>query len=244
MDEERRTKVAIVGFAPSWNQAPFADESYEIWGLNELYKLFQKHPGTRADRWFEIHSRQSPSKNKPEHIGWLKSAPIPIYMWEEYEDIPNSVKFPKDDIVKWLEDQGYYGAKYFTNSISWMIAYALYEGFEEIAIYGVDMAQDSEYQHQRPSCEYIIGICEGRGVKVTIPADSDLLKTGLLYGFETDNSMRIKMKSRMKELEGRKKGLLQQKLQLQQQLQQMEFGLQQIAGAQEDIKYWLTNWTV
>lgn len=138
-------RVYIVGFAPTWNQTPFEDQDAEVWALNEFYKLMEKHPGARADRWFEIHSRNSPSKNTEEHIGWLKQAPIPVYMWEHYDDIPSSVRFPKEEIVNWLREKGFNGARYFTNSISWMIALALYEGFEEVHVYGVDMATDSEY---------------------------------------------------------------------------------------------------
>lgn len=134
-----RTKVAIVGFAPGWQQAPFKDESFEIWTLNEAYKMLPQVEGAGADRWFEIHSRQSPSKNKEEHINFLKQCPVPLYMWDHYDDMPNSIKFPKDEIVS------LFGTSYFTNSISWMIAMAIYEGFETIHVYGVDMAQNDEY---------------------------------------------------------------------------------------------------
>jgi hypothetical protein len=79
---------------------------------------------------------------------------------------------------------------YFTNSISYMIALAIYEKYEEIGIYGVDMATggfdtpNGEYAHQRPSCEYYIGIAVGRNIKVTVPSSADLLKTRFLYGPE------------------------------------------------------------
>ena len=91
-----KKKVAIVGFASNWQDAPWADEECEIWGLNELYMYFQKIPQkARADRWFEIHSRHSPTKGIPEHQDWLRKCPIPVYMHEHYEDIPNSVPYPK-----------------------------------------------------------------------------------------------------------------------------------------------------
>ena len=46
------------------------------------------------------------------------------------------------------------------------------------------MAVGSEWQNQRPSCEYFIGMAEGMGIKVTIPDEADLLKTRFIYGFE------------------------------------------------------------
>jgi len=100
----------------------------------------------------------------------LNQLPCPIYMQRHHEDIPNSVAFPIELFREVFGD-------YFTCTASYMIAMAIYEGYEEIHIYGVDMAADTEYASQRPSCEYFIGIAEGKGIKVVIPLDSDLLKT-------------------------------------------------------------------
>jgi hypothetical protein len=98
-------------------------------------------------------------------------------MQRHFNDIPCSVPFPR----KVLEEK--YGA-YFTNTISWEIALATHIGVEEIHIYGVNMATDIEYQSQRPSCEYYIGLARGKGTKVYIPPESDLLKAFYSYGFE------------------------------------------------------------
>ena len=34
---KRNDKVAIVGFAPTWNQTPFKDSTFDIWACNEFY---------------------------------------------------------------------------------------------------------------------------------------------------------------------------------------------------------------
>jgi hypothetical protein len=228
----KTNKVAIVGFAPTWKDAPFGDESWEIWGINDLYKYLQRIPNGRANRWFEIHSRYSPSKNKPDHIGWLQKAPIPIYMWEHYDDIPGSFPYPYREIVKWLEEKGSNGSRYFTNQISWMMALAWYEGFEEIGVYGVNMATDSEYGHQRPSCEYLIGKMEQAGVRVTLPAECDLLKPpgGHLYGFETDNKARLTNKARINDVKKRNGPLYKQLLGVHSQLEKTEKRLSFLDG--------------
>jgi hypothetical protein len=241
--KRKKDKCYIVGFAPSWKMTPFTDPDAEVWCLNEFYKLLQQVPGGKADRWFEIHSRVSPSKNKPEHIGFLQNCPVPLYMWEHYDDMPNSIRFPKDEIVKWLEDQGKLGAKYFTNTISWITAMAMWMGFKEIHVYGVDMATDSEYQGQRPSSEYFIGLAEGLGIKFYIPDESDLMKCAGLYGFETDNQMRVKMKNRIKDLEENRKKAYGDKQKLEMQLHQIEAAIMRMDGAIEDSKFWLKNWT-
>jgi|GEM_PF-1510383 len=196
-------KVAIVGFANSWNKAPYNDPSFEIWGINELYKYLQSIPNGRADRWFEIHDiRNSPSKQRPEHQKWLKSAKIPIYTWDHYDDMPGTVPYPKDDILNKLKEVVPFGYRYFTNQISWMIALAWYEGFKEVHIYGVNMATDSEYSFQRPSVESWVFFLQCMGIKYYQPPECDLLSNpgGLLYGFESDNKACVLVKQRITDL--------------------------------------------
>ena len=174
-------KVAILGFAPHYDKAPFNDESFEIWGLNDLYQFIP-----RWTRWFDIHDREIHKIDETyvtradgsSHIDGLKGLNCPVYMVKHYDDIPNSVAFPIEAACE------YFNTRYFTNTISMMIALAVMEGFTEIHIYGVDMSVGVEYQEQRSSCEYFIGYARGMGIKVYLPPESDLLQTAFLYGFE------------------------------------------------------------
>jgi hypothetical protein len=75
---------------------------------------------------------------------------------------------------------------YFTNSISYMLAMAIDEGYQVIHVYGVDMAQDTEYGTQRPSCEFFLGVAVGRGIQIYVPKTSDLLKVRWMYGYEDE----------------------------------------------------------
>lgn len=192
-------KAAIVGTAPSSRDlAPFTDESWEIWGVSNVYGQIPKW-----DRWFELHNLESRKNEQeyPGHYDWLKKQTTPVYMQQRHEEIPASVEYPKQEI---LDEFG----GYFTNSVSYMIALAIHEGATEIGIYGVDMAINdvgghSEYAHQRPSCEYFIGLAVGRGIKVDIPRESDLLKVGRLYAYETAGVFALKARVRMKELQKR-----------------------------------------
>lgn len=159
-DKRKRDKVAIVGFASHWNKANFEDQQYEIWGLNELYDVIPWKQASEQGRlrWFEIHSRVMRDESNPfvdfkhsrvnNHAERLTQLQCPVYMQEFYDDVPNSVRYPIERIrskfrVPWLD----YGEprSYITNSISFMIALAIDMGFKEISIYGVDMAQGTEY---------------------------------------------------------------------------------------------------
>lgn len=183
-------KVAIVGFANSKDQAPYDDPSFEIWSCNNLHDFIP-----RTDRIFQIHKREETEKylhGVPgrDHMEYLKKFEGTVYTIEKWEDVPGSVAYPLDKMVEEFgiprSVKGDLKDAYFTNSISFMIALAIHEGFGEIHVYGVDMAVMTEYSEQRPSCEYYLGIAVGRGIKVYIPPESDLLKTRFTYGFQDE----------------------------------------------------------
>lgn len=189
-------KIAILGYAtPSLWRAPFNDPSWEIWGLNQLYTQIP-----RWDRWFELHSREVCERipDSAAYAKWLKEQTKPIYMIQQYTDIPACVPYPKDAILKQF-------GGYFNNTISWQIALALHEGVDRIGLYGVDMAIGTEYSHQRPSCEYFIGMARGMGVQVDIPVECDLLKTAYLYGFEDEPEVLLRLQSQREELRTRQR---------------------------------------
>jgi len=167
-------KIAIVGFArPHRDEAPFQDPSWEIWGVNDAWSFMP-----RSDRWFEVHSRpihEWELRRAQGHLDFLASYQGPVYMIEHYDHIPSSVEFPLADVIEDI------GRVYLTSSIAYMLALAIHEKVDELGLWGVDMASQSEYGHQRPCCEYLIGLAEGRGIKVTLP-DSCKLLVGKLYG--------------------------------------------------------------
>lgn len=190
-------KVAIVGTAETKMQAPYNDSSFEIWGVNNLYPHIP-----RATRWFEIHDISFDGKNylrrgsadfRGQNVSdylinmgqWTAKQNCPVYMQQKWGNlIPTATEYPLKEILE------YFPNKYFTNTVSYMIALAIMEDFDEIQLFGIDMAVDTEYNHQRPSVEYFLGFfdgvrkAKGKSNVVYIPPQSDLLKTRFLYGFE------------------------------------------------------------
>ncbi len=189
-------KVAIVGTSHSWMLAPFDDPSVEIWGVNNAFINIGKK---RKTRWFDVHfiehrpdawyrrwKKDFRGQLVSKYIEDLAKLDCPVYMQQEWPEIPNSKRFPVEKVIQ------YFG-KYITNSISMQMAYALCEGFGEIQIWGVDMSAGTEWAYQRPNAEYFMGIAVGLGVKVVVPAESDLLKTLFMYAYEEkDKSTWIK----------------------------------------------------
>ncbi len=181
----KKEKLAIIGCADSKSEAPWhLTEEFEFWGVNNLFLTFQK-PFTR---WFDIHQFTQEGgkwfrRGKPDFRGMpvdkylenLGKLPWPVYMQQLHPLVPNAIQFPFAAMVQAF-------GSYFTNSISWQIALGIAEGFKELHVYGVDMAVDTEYFWQRPSCEYFLGMAVGKGIKVFIPDTCDLMKTRFLYG--------------------------------------------------------------
>ncbi len=238
-EEKPKKKICIVGFAPSWKEAPFADPTWEMWLINEMYTLGQQMPNMRADKWFEIHDMMTPSKHTPEHISALANMPCPVYAQKKYDFLPNATVFPLDEIIAWMESKGWNGARYFTNSISYLIMFAAYSGAEELAIYGVDMSTDSEYSHQKASAEHMIGLCEGMGIKVTIPESSELLKCNQLYAYQSSNKLRVWVKTQKTELNKRLQQFAQQQEQAHKAAHQAEIAQAEIRGASQAYNEWL-----
>lgn len=244
-----KDKVAIVGFANHWTQTPFDSEEFEIWGLNELYDVakeqLKKPLAENRVRWFEIHGREEQYEGNPfvhsrntanEHAAKMAALQCPVYMQKHWDDIPLSVEYPLEEMrARFAHQTG--SSAYFTNSISYMMALALHMGFKEMHIYGVDMAQGSEYASQRPSCEYFLGIAQAIGMRIHIPVESDLLKYSYLYGWEQPrhDALATKLRARKAELEKRRSGL-------EQQMAQIQAHIHMLNGAIEDVGYTLGVW--
>ena len=176
-------KIAIVGKAPSSRGlAPYGDESWEIWTLADLVPCKQ---APRWDRHFEVHPWTWFTQRGDAYWPWLKTIrDKPIMAFWEHPELPSI------ELIPWRKITEKYG-RYLTNTVSWQIAMAIEEEPDEIGIWGVDMAQDTEYAHQRPSCEWLIGWAMGAGINVTVAAESDLMKCSNLYGLETDSGQRL-----------------------------------------------------
>lgn len=190
-------KVALVGSAFTSKDAPYNDDSFEIWGLNGMQI-------PKADRWFEMHKHEFQKTNTTyqgkelgmTYLEYLNSLGVTVYMQDEIEEVKYSEKYPYDELKTKYRD-------YFTSTASFMLAMALEEDCDVVHIYGMDMAQSEEYGTQRPSVEYWIGRLEQKGVEVYIPPASDLLKVAYTYGYEDGSVMQKKFKSRKAELKAR-----------------------------------------
>lgn len=221
-------KVAIIGYTDSRHEAPYGEPGWEMWGLNNLHVQVTPEQMPSFTRWYDLHDRATILADE-RHVEWLARTTLPVFMWRpDPAAWPTTVEFPRDLLVEQF-------GRYFTNSISWMIAHAIVEGATEIGVWGVDMAQSTEYAAQRPSCEYFLGLAAGLGITVTIADTSDLLKAAVLYG-ESDGGLRAKLEQRSAELGARISSIGEQ-------INGLTQAQLQLMGAKESNDYILGVWT-
>lgn len=213
-------KIAIIGKAPSSVAlAPYDNPDWEIWVLNTLGV---NHEVPRWDRQYELHDLElTKAKEYGNYYPWLMEQSRGdrriILRDTPPADFGHAAqKYPLDELRAVF---AFLPRIYLTNTVSLMIAHALYEHVRgdahigEIGLWGVDMAQHglkmghsswftSEYAKQRPSCEYWIGIACGMGIKVIIPQQSDICRSPCIYGYHHTEAFK-KMEARRKELQQR-----------------------------------------
>ena len=179
--ERKRDKVAIIGYATSTRDlAPFDDPEWTICGLNQLYRMIP-----RADVWMDIHSNwDDPTTNVEgtDHTAWVRDCGIPVLMTKTYPNLPTSVAYPLDAVLR-------IGTDYLTSSVAYYIAWAVHQGYKEVALYGIDLVVGTEYETQKAAAEFWLGVAHGRGIDLRIPQQCALLKASHRYGYELEPSV-------------------------------------------------------
>jgi hypothetical protein len=185
--------VAIVGTHPTTReQAPYQNKDIDIWTFNN--QILQGWC-PRADAVFDIHQPDDIYRRSLEHPAfgqWLKAEKGLTFYTPTPLDVPNNEVYPLDNIVKTLLPNFKRGDeinKYFTSGPCYAIALAIYLGYENISMYGIEMEANSEYIYQRDGIGLWFGIALGRGITVQIPRET-MMFYAPLYGFD-DNANKM-----------------------------------------------------
>lgn len=97
-------------------------------------------------------------------IALAKSNNVPIVSTESYATEP----FPLEEIVKRFK------IPYFTCTLSYMIAYAIYLGYEKIRLFGMDPPEEWEHKADKPRITYWLGVAKGLGIEYELTPGSKL----------------------------------------------------------------------
>lgn len=185
--EKNPHKIAILGTGDGWNLFPLQSD-HTVYCLNDYvrYEKYQIKPDVLfiMDVLDEKPQIVSGQDNLGDIVKRINDMGVPLVAPFKYAEIPKSEAFPLHECVR------EFGMPYFSNTIAYMIAYALLKGAKEIDIYGVNQASSSEYFYEKAGVEFWLGIAIGRGVKVTINGMKSELLTNkqrfgghILYGY-------------------------------------------------------------
>ena len=127
------------------------------------------------DAFFEIHPLSQFHPNEvTDYLPWLKDLKKPVYVFHDL-GVESQVLYPKQR----LEEQ--HGSAFLTSTIAWMLALAIDQSPAEIGIWGVDMANDTEYAHQKTGCLHFIALARLANINVVLPSGSELLNVPAVY---------------------------------------------------------------
>ena len=218
--------IVLLGTAPSsMTLAPFGNPEWEIWSCS---------PGTygcpRVDRFFELH-RWEPGQDwfSEGYVSFLENFPGPVMMSAHVPTVKNC------QVLDYMPLVAKYGEFFFTSSLAWMLAMAIEQKPEKIALYGVDMAAKTEYHDQRLGCQYFALIAKSLGIEVGVPPESDLFRPAPLYGFCENSHAWIKQRIRSIELNQR---LQNNRAEIEKHTKEMMF----CEGALDDQDWQLHSW--
>jgi hypothetical protein len=198
------SKWFVCGTGQGWELVPKQTEATVIC-LND-YIQFERYQ-VKMDYLMLMDSLDqkpnivSGAQNLGEVIARINALKVPLIAPYKYAEIPLSEEFPLEECVK------EFGLPYFTNTICYMIAFALLKGAKEIQLFGVNQAGSHEYTEERSGVETWLGIAMGRGVRVIVNGQNSTLfrfkgrygRSGLLYGYLAGYEEVLKDKQRFGE---------------------------------------------
>ena len=163
---------------------PWAEEKREgdqIWCVNTAFMAPTSQKN--IDRmYFSDTFKSFVSLVDKNFAALLNATGAEIWCQNHLDEVKRSKRIPVEEMIeRW-------GVKYFTSTIAYMIAHALYEGCDELILYKVNSAVASqEYYHQKSCHDFWCGVAKGMGVKISVSSDSFLMKPHPwctpLYGF-------------------------------------------------------------
>jgi hypothetical protein len=183
---KKSKKMAIIGRMQLKNELPIpwnekVDLCFVGYSLYARKEMLERYPEANVSI-VEIHTMLT---RKPEYLEWLKQSPhVPKFMQKSDGEFPNSIEYPKKQIVS------EYKSNYFMSSMAYMVALAMYMGYEEIEFFEINMLMDDDLV-QKANLEYWCRAAQDQGIELTIHDQCDLLKCPKSYGYEAVNTLGV-----------------------------------------------------
>ena len=179
-DKFKGRDIIILAMGPSRGYCPFDTET---WGVNMSHIIIYNMKG-RLDKLFighnpnpypTLYSVQDGLRRPSGNWGWdyidgLAKMGVDVITLHRIKGVQSRL-YPLKRLIK------KFGTDYFTDTMCYMLAYAIDKKYDKIRIYGVDMADRQEFIWEKGGIEYWIGFARGLGIEVYIAPGSNLCKT-------------------------------------------------------------------
>lgn len=149
-------EVILLGGGRSVEDCPF--NGTEIWATPKAIRMLD--PVSDCSKVF---INGNPYKNRG-HIDFAQRNNIPIVSIEDYA----TESFPLREIVQRFK------LNYFRCTFVYMLAYAIYLGYEKIHIYGMGRGEEWRSMQDRPRITWWLGIARGLEIEVDIARNCKL----------------------------------------------------------------------
>jgi len=175
--------VTIIGFGPS-SQVRDLTAIGEVWTMNNGYDVLCPELYEMTTRIFEMHQREKLEARDKEngthhwHNLGKQGDRRRIIMQQPWDDIKGSERYPIDAIV----ESNPVGMDWFAGSPCYLLAMAIYEGYNHIRLYGLDQL-DWEHISQRECFASWCSYAMGKGIVID-GVQSYLEKYTKRYGYD------------------------------------------------------------
>jgi len=164
-------KLAIVGAQElTRNNAPWNDPDCDIWVISNWANA---NWCKRCNGVIEIHEPHVYRNHEkdPQYWQWLQdNQTARVIMFYPDDRVPMAEHYPLGKVSGLIENLKVRGreAQNFASSVDYALALAIVEQYEQIDVYGVEMAHSSEYRSQQASFAFWVGFCAGKGINLNI----------------------------------------------------------------------------
>ena len=189
--------VRFIALGPSAVEAPphTKGDGVEVWGIQYTWQHFTIDRGFVMDDEEWIVAKNSSFQMPKDIAKDMREAKVPIYVAKKWESVPNTIEYPITQILEHFR----LPRPYFMNSMAYMFALAIFEGFERIETYGLDLryftdlGDEMHYEHnwldETHCVAFWAGLAMGRGIEVVTTKRSSVMKPvypgdPAMYGYE------------------------------------------------------------
>src|SRR3990167_10746849 len=176
--------IYIVGSGPEWQTCPF---DRETWIVGKMLML--KEPPKRADTIFSMDDLdhlltvRRGMFTKEQFIEKVNERSVPYYSSVVTPEIRMCREYPLKEVMSVLK------VPYLSNTICYMLAYAIFQKVGRISLYGVAQMGAHEYAQEKAAVEFWLGMALGMGIELNVCTPSLLLRSTSEYPYGYVNTL-------------------------------------------------------